>query len=132
MSFRELAMHEPLLQYMLRNLTPQSPLLLLYLAGMLLAVIFMAKRTAPALLVALGCGGLLLTTLASTASFWFVMKLREENDWNAEKVNSVYLSVGLAYSLCRVLGTGLLLAAAFVGRSSAPAERTAHTRPPRG
>ena len=56
----------PNLKFLLEQLAYQSPTLLVYLTGILMAIIFMSRHPRASLLTLLGCGLLLVAAIAGT------------------------------------------------------------------
>lgn len=109
---------DELLRYLAAVLLPRVPLLLVYAVGVVLAVVYWRTHRAVAVLAAGGCGVLAATTLTFPVVQWYVMQQRQGGWGNAEV--GVWLSaIGFASGLASALGTGLLVAAAFVSRRRA-------------
>ncbi len=90
------------------NLAHQSPLLLVYFVGLILAVIFWQRCPGPCALTLAGTGLLLLVAVVHTVLIQILLHMRAEH-W-------IFTGVGLVSSLLSAVGMALCLAAVFVGR----------------
>jgi xanthosine utilization system XapX-like protein len=102
--------------FLLQQIGYASPALLVYLAGVVLAIIFIRKYPMPALITL--CGGvvLLITTVVLTLIQYYLFRYRLENAWSAAEYSRVLSRFTLAANIVRALGLSLWLAAVFVGR----------------
>lgn len=100
----------------LMQLLGQTPMLLVYLFGMVIALVFWRRCPSTAVLVLLGSGLLLLASVAGTFAFQYIIQSWHDWGWRSEKMGTVLTTLGLVNSLMGALGFALLLAAAFVGR----------------
>jgi len=98
------------------QLLGQSPMLLAYLIGMVIALVFWRRCPSTAVLVLLGSGLLLLISVEGTFAFQYIIQSRHDWGWRDEKMVTVLTTLGLVNSVIGALGFALLLAAAFVGR----------------
>ena len=97
------------------QLVNQSPMLLVYLVAFVLALIFLQRAPKPALLTL--CGSTILLAVAVGGAV--VQSLLISNG----AMPTVLALTGLAAGCVRALATGLLVAAIFLGRSPAGADR---------
>jgi len=105
-----------LLVLFLTQLAGQSPLLLAYLVGIVLALAFRPRYPRPCAFTLAAMGLLVLTLLGQTLLGAYVVYRGAGLTWEAGKVGRVLMVNTLAGSLIRALALGLLLAAVFVGR----------------
>ncbi len=104
--------------FLTQQLAYAAPALLVYLVGMVLAVIFIRKYPGPAILTLLGTGILLVTTIGIALAQVHFMRLRVESGWTTARYGQMSSVVSIAGSMLRGLGLALWLAAVFVGRKS--------------
>ena len=100
----------------LTQLLVQSPVLLVYLLGMILAFVFWHRSPATGMLVLLGTGLLLFSSVVWPFVFQYVIRMHNEWDWKAERLGAAMSAMGLVASFIHAVGLALLLAGAFVGR----------------
>lgn len=102
----------------LQQLAYATPSLLVYLAAMVLAVIFIRKYPGPAILTLVAAIILLLTTVGVVFGQAFLAAQRLEYGWSAVQYSQRMYLVSIPGSILRGLGAALLVAAVFVGRKS--------------
>jgi hypothetical protein len=100
----------------LMQLLGQSPVLVVYLVGMILALVFRRRYPGPCLLVLLAIVFLLAVTVTQTFVTQYLIRARADLGWNHEKLGWMLSAFGLTCSIFRALGLGLLLVAVFLGR----------------
>lgn len=97
------------------QLLPRIPAVVVYLAGIAFAFVWWRRHPTRSLLVVLGMGLLLVTSVASP----FVLQaLLQQGDWKA--ASRQVAALGLADGLVHAIAVALLLAAVFT-RPPAPA-----------
>lgn len=101
---------------LLLQLLPHTPLLLVYLVGMVLAVAYWQRFPAAALLVLIGTGLLFATGVLGTIGFHYILRSRNELQSDGLNYQAVTAAFTLFNVLLRAVATALLIAAAFVGR----------------
>ena len=104
--------------FLLQQIAYSSPMLLVYLAGVVLAIVFIRKYATSAMLVLCGSAILLITTISQTLVQFYLFRARIESGWTAAGYAQVQSIVSLVASIMRALGLSLWLAAVFVGRKS--------------
>jgi hypothetical protein len=114
-------MDEAAMSYLWQQLAYQVPVLLVYLIGFVLALLFFGRQPTAALLTLIGTGLLVLVTVAVVVVQAFLVQQRMEENWSVERFARLMSTVGLAGSIGRAIGLALVVAAVFVGRG--------HTRP---
>ncbi len=92
-----------------------SPVLLAYLTGMVLALVFWRRCPTACLLVLVATGIHLIAQVGSFLSVYIV------NLGTVHYRVELFQAIGLAVSVVHALAIGLLLAAVFVGRPTPPA-----------
>jgi hypothetical protein len=110
--------------FLTQQLAYAAPALIVYLVGMVLAVIFIRKYPGPAILTLLATIILLVTTIGIAMAQVHFMRLRVEPGWTTARYGQVMSVVSIAGSMLRALGLALLLAAVFVGRKSKAISQT--------
>jgi hypothetical protein len=101
-----------------QQLAYSLPQLLVYLVGLILAIIFFRKYSTAALLVLCGSIVLLVTSLGQTFIQFYLFRARVESGWSAAGYAQMLLIVSMVANIIRALGLALWLAAVFVGRKS--------------
>jgi hypothetical protein len=100
----------------LTQLAGQAPVLLAYLVGMILALVFWRRSPGPCVLTLVATGLLLGTTLVQSFLFLYLIRAREDFGWTEERYRWMLSANALVGSVIRAVAFGLLLAAVFVGR----------------
>ena len=103
----------------LTQLLGQAPILLAYLAGVILALVFWRRCPGPAKLTFIAMLLLLITSLVHSFLFSYFLQVRVELGWSHEQVGLIMSAIGLLASLIRVTALALLLTAVFIGRKVA-------------
>jgi hypothetical protein len=113
------------------QLAGAAPLLFVYLTGIILAFVWWRRAPRAAVLALAGLGVLLIATVLSPLTAVYAMNARGSTP--AASVGQTVAVMGVAFALIRAVGTGLLVAAVFAGRSrevgAFPMEPTS-TQPP--
>jgi hypothetical protein len=104
--------------FLLQQLTYSVPALLVYVAGLVLAIIFLRKYPASAMLTLCGSVALLVTTIGLSLAQFYIFRYRLEYGWSSATYSQVLLIVSLVANIIRALGLALWLTAVFVGRKS--------------
>src|SRR5215212_1353951 len=94
----------------LGQLLTQTPVLLVYLVGLILAAVWWRRAPAAAMLALAGCGILLLTTIGVTWLQNQIMQSRMSSGTPATTYAQQMLWIGVASSIIRAFATGLLVA----------------------
>jgi hypothetical protein len=104
----------------LSQLAMQTPLYLVYLAGLVFSLVFWRRCPIPCLLALLACILLLIVGVTQTFVTQYLFFARHDLDWEFQRFGWMLSAIGIVGSFLRALGLGLLLAAVFLGRSAAP------------
>lgn len=102
--------------YVLQQLGYSSPLLIVYLIGILLAAIFVRKYPLPAMLTLAGAAILFVNQIAITLIQGYLIKARVESGWTPDQYTQLLMIVAVIGNIVRAIGTALLIGAIFVGR----------------
>jgi hypothetical protein len=102
------------------QLAGQAPVLLVYLVGMILAVVFWRRCPGPSALTLAATALLLVTALVQTLLVLYLTRARMELGWSNATYAAVWSANALAGSVIRAVALGLLLAAVFLGRKGVP------------
>lgn len=94
----------------------QSPLLLVYLVGMLLCGIFWRRAGTAATLAMIGLGILLVTTVGSALLQGYLLQNRMATGQSVATYAQMMVWIGIGTAVIRAFGTGLIVAGVFVGR----------------
>lgn len=100
-----------------RMIAGYSPVLLAYVVGAIVAAVQWRKQPRPALFVMLAVVIQLLASLAQPAIHLMII---HASDASASDRSSMFMVVGLVFGLAHVISFSLLVAAAFVRRSTPP------------
>ncbi len=97
-------------------LATQTPVLLVYVAGLVLAIVYWSRYPRPCAFTLAAVVLLLATSIGQSLFSTYLLELRHHHRWEMDRfqwLSSVSYWVG---SFLRALGSGLLLTAVFVGR----------------
>src|ERR1044072_10021395 len=94
----------------LTQLAGQLPVLLVYLVGLILALVFWKRCPAAGRLTIVAVGLLLLTTLVYPFVFQYLTYARVEQGWEIMTFSRILFVISLANNLIHAAGIGLLLA----------------------
>jgi hypothetical protein len=107
-----------LLIMVLMQLLGQSPTLLVYIAGVILALLFWQRCPPACALTAAGMGLMLLVSVGATVFQTHLLHSRfGNNDWSAAEFGRIMTIITITGTTLRAFGLGLVLAAVFVGRN---------------
>lgn len=95
-----------------------APVILVYLAGLVMAIIFFTKYPTSSLLILCGSVVLLFTTIGQVFIQFYLFRARVDSGWSAAGYAQMLSIVSLVANVLRALGLALWLAAVFVGRKS--------------
>lgn len=104
--------------FLIQQLAYSAPVLIVYLAGIVLGLIFIKKYPTPALLTLVAGVILLVTTVGVSLAQAYLSRSRLEYGWSAVQYGRMWSLVSIAGTIVRAAGLGLWLAAVFVGRKS--------------
>jgi hypothetical protein len=102
------------------QLAGQSPLLLVYLIGLVLCAIWWRRAPRPAMFAMIGCGVLLLTHVG--VSFVQVYYINNRGSMPAATVGQIMAAVAFGGSILRAFGFVLVLSGVFADRPRVVAE----------
>jgi len=102
--------------FLIQQIAFAGPVLVVYLVGMVLAVIFIKKYPVPAILTLLAMIVLLGTIFGVTFVQTYLIRARLGSGGSMASYSTMTSMVSIIGSIMRALGSGLLLAAVFVGR----------------
>jgi hypothetical protein len=100
----------------LRQLLNQSPVLVVYVVGMILGAALCARCRAAGLLVVAGMALLFFSSIAWTFGVQYIYLSRTRWGWLDGQFSMVITVGALLINAIHAIGVGLLLVAAFVGR----------------
>jgi hypothetical protein len=109
----------PFLQISFSQLVPSLPVLLAYLAGVVVALIFLPRYKAPCILMLIASLLFFITVVSQTLVGTMFIFLREVRGWTASHFSLVTMITSILGSFVRAVAFGLLCAAALVGRRDA-------------
>jgi len=96
-----------------------TPIMLVYLVGLVLALVFWRRCPVSCVLTLIATLLLLGLIVTSTFVYQYLFHARAEMDWPPERIELMYSVIRFVSSLLHALGIGLLLAAVFAGRKRA-------------
>jgi hypothetical protein len=105
-----------LLILFLSQLAVQAPALLVYLVGLILALVFLRRYPGPSALTLVAAGLLLLISLAQSFLSVYLVRARADFGWSDARLGAMASANALAGSALRAVAFGLLLTAVFIGR----------------
>ena len=109
--------------FLLDQLLGQAPLLLAYVVGVILALVFWRRCPRPSMLTFLAMMLLLITTLVQAFLIGYLL----QGGWNPEKLRLFMRATVLMGNLLHMTAIGLILAAVFIGRKVAQQSRPNQT-----
>jgi hypothetical protein len=101
----------------LMQLLGQTPTLLVYIAGLILAMFFWQRSPTVCALTAAGMALMLLVSVGATVFQMYLFRSRIDNDWSAAEFGRFWTIFSITSNTLHAFGLGLVLAAVFVGRS---------------
>jgi uncharacterized membrane protein len=101
----------------LANLAILSPVLLAYIAGFVLSLVFWRRSPRACLLALLGTTEMFLTAVVLTFVWPYVSLLGSRSGWSGEEFSRAFAVLGVIQSCLYAGGLVLLLLAVFAGRS---------------
>jgi hypothetical protein len=104
----------------LTQLAGQAPVLLVYLVGMILALVSWRRCPGPCALTLGATALLLVTTLVQSFLFLYLSRARIELGWSDEQYGWALSANTLVGSMIRAAAVSLLLTAVFIGRKGVP------------
>ena len=104
--------------FIFQQLAYAGPVLIVYLVGLILALIFIRKYPVPALLTLVDTVILAATIFGISFTQTYLMRVRITSGWPFDKYNQMMSMVSITGSIMRALGSALLFAAIFVVRKS--------------
>ena len=104
----------------LAQLVGQTPLLLVYIIGIVVALAYWARYRGPASLTLIASASLLAVTIGQTIVGQYVIQSRAEMGWDTATLGGILSAVALTSSLIRAAAMSLMLTAVFMGRSANP------------
>jgi MFS superfamily sulfate permease-like transporter len=112
-------MMESVLTQFTTQLATRSPVLLVYVIGLVLALVFWQRHPRPCVLVLLAMVLALFTSLVSAFLFTYLPRAMDEFGWNHHQLGLMLSAVSITASILHAGAMGMLLTAVFVGRQSA-------------
>jgi hypothetical protein len=97
----------------------QSPVLFVYVLGLILALVFWKRYPGPCLFLLIATVLLLVVSVTQTFATQYLIHARAEKGWKDNELGLMLSTVGLAGGVLRAVGFGFLLAAVFLGRGVA-------------
>jgi hypothetical protein len=116
-------MIDPSVKFLLGQLAYQSPTLLVYLAGVLLAILFMPRHRNASILTLLGFGLLLATAIAGIGLQSYIVQQHTDGVMKVEQFAQLSASLGICTNVLRAAGMAMVLAAVFAGRGQSAETR---------
>lgn len=100
----------------LMQLAGQAPVLLVYVVGIILALVFWGRYRMPSMLTLIACVVMLVASIAQTVLWHTLLQMRESMGWSMQKYGSMMSAVSLVSSVVRAIALGTLLGAVFAAR----------------
>jgi hypothetical protein len=104
------------LSTILRTLLTQSPVLLVCLAGTILALVLCPRCPAAGVLLLIGTVVLLMSSVGWPFLYQYLIHSYSRWGWSSERLSEVFTTVSIVSSFVHAAGIGLIIAAVFVGR----------------
>ena len=100
----------------LMQLAGQTPVLLVYVVGIILALVFWGRHRMPSMLTMIACVVMLVASIGQTILWHTLLQMRDSLGWPMQKYGSMMSMVSLVSSVVRAIALGVLLAAVFAAR----------------
>jgi hypothetical protein len=104
--------------YVLQQLGYGTPLLVVYLVGIILSAIFVRKYPFPAMLTLAGAVILFVNVIALALIQGYLINARVESGWSIAQYSQMTMIAAAIGAVVRAIGSALLIAAIFVGRKN--------------
>lgn len=104
------------LQYVTPQLPYITPMLLVYLVGMVLSLLQLKRIAKPAAFALVGCGMLFLITAVFPFVQGYIFVSRYDRGWTEQEIGQWLRVVGIVRTLLHLTAFSLLLVAIFAGR----------------
>ena len=109
-----------------------APMLLVWIVGVVLAIINWQRCPTPSLLVLLAMLDLAFFRIVTgSLSMLVIPMMREQGDLNGEQMGRLFALTGYVGTFGAIIGTFLLLAAVFIGRSHPQPAAGLYGQPPK-
>ena len=105
-------------QYLTQQLGYVGPVLVVYLVGMILSIIFIRKYPLAAILALAATLILFGAAIGITMAQGYLIRARIESAWSLAQYGNMQAIVSVIGTALRTLGSALLIAAVFTGRKS--------------
>jgi hypothetical protein len=126
-----MAMDDDYVLMYLQQMAGQTPVLLVYLVAMILALVFWRRCPGPCALTLVSIGLLLVTTLAQPVVFLYLNRVGHiQLGWPHERFGWAMAATALVGSVIRAAAFSLLLTAVFIGRKRVPPTAPSRALPP--
>ena len=107
----------PYISVFLGRLGTESPMLLVYLTGMILALVFWRRCPGPSLMTLIAMILLLVTTVSLGFSQAYFLQARVEKGWTNDTYSHILWITGFLGSFMHAIAFALLFGAIFSGRA---------------
>lgn len=105
----------------LSQLLGQSPLLLVYLVGVVLALVFWRRFTRASAYLIAACAILFVVSIAQTGLIQYLIVMMTEWGWDHQQLSSTLGAVSIIGVILRCIAFGLLFGSVFAGRQTGSA-----------
>jgi hypothetical protein len=105
-------------QYLTQQFGYAAPVLLVYLVGMILSIIFIRKYPLAAILALAATLILFANGIGIPVAQGYLLRARIESAWSPLQFSQMQAIVSVIGAALRTLGSALLIAAVFAGRKS--------------
>ena len=102
--------------YLASQLLFQLPLIIVCVAGVVLAIVFWSRSPGASIMTLVGCLVLLLAAVLVTSIQTYLMTARVQQGWTAVEYGTAVSVVSGVSAVVRGLAFGCVIAAVFVGR----------------
>ena len=105
-------------QYLTQQLAYLGPVLVVYLVGMILSLVFIRKHPLASILALAATLILFASAIGVTIAQGYLIRTRIESAWSPIQFSQMQAIVSVIGAALRTLGYALLIAAVFVGRKA--------------
>ena len=107
-----------MLSYFFQQIVYAGPVLLVYLIGVVVSIIFLRQHPVPSLLALCGLLILFLTGVFILVAQGYLVRLRVEAAWTIARYSQMSMVITIVGTVFRTLGSALVVAAIFTGRKN--------------
>jgi len=113
----------------LAQLLGQSPLLLVYVVGVVVALTYLPRYRGPSALTLVATGSLLAVSIVQAFLLQYFIAAQIDQGSNSARLSAMIGTLSFTSNLIRAAATGVVLAAVYAGRNAASAQAAPSSTP---